>query len=334
MSNDPVRLAFAQRFGTALNNKFWGVVCAKYRGRIVFEEGHGTANRAGLANDGRTLFEISSVSKQFTAAALLRLEMDASLRIDDPIDMLIEHVPDDKRLITVRHLLTHTSGIDPDFGVAYASQVSRAEFMRLVLERPLAHGIGAGFAYANVNYSLLAAIIELASGLAFETYLRRALFDRAGLQDTGLIGTPSLIASARDSQRMAFGRRQGTAANWHWGWGYRGMGGVVTTARDLMTWDAALSGNAVLSDAAKQAMFAPGLGGYGLGWFVEMIDNDRLRVWHSGSVCGYEALFVRYPGERTALVVLANEAYDLERIEEAFEDALCEIDKSGGVAGV
>jgi CubicO group peptidase (beta-lactamase class C family) len=100
------------------------------------------------------------------------------------------------------------------------------------------------------------------------------------------------------------------------------MGGVVTTAADLMRWDDALAGDAVLPIEARERMLVPGPGDYACGWFVDVLEDGRARTWHGGSVFGYEALFVRYPRERTALVVMTNEECDIEEIEEAFEDAL------------
>jgi CubicO group peptidase (beta-lactamase class C family) len=225
----------------ASGGAFWGVVLVAKGGETLLAKGYGNADYASRPNAPDTLFEIASTSKSFTAAAILKLEMDGKLRVDDPIAKHLKGVPKDKRGITIHHVLTHTSGLSPNVGVPYASTVSRPEFIRFVLSKPLESAPGEKFAYCNSAYALLAAIVEEVTGKSFEEYSRKKLFEPAGLVDTGFIGDEALDG-ARVTVRRERLRPGATARDWFWGWGYRGMGGVVTTAQDLLRWDRALRG--------------------------------------------------------------------------------------------
>lgn len=306
---------------SAMGRRFWGFAAVGVRGKVVWSAARGTGQDAVKVCED-TLFEVSSVSKQFTAAAILKLQEEGKLALDDRLCAFFPDAPHDKSGIRVRDLLGHTSGLDPDFGLEYDSRATREQYISEVFASRLVSPAGEAFDYANINYSLLAAIVEVAAGHPFEDYLRANIFDPAGLASTGFIGEPWLIDSRWDCARMCDGEADGTAANWFWGWGYRGMGGVVASARDLFVWDRALRGDTVLADHAKRQMYEPGKGGYGLGWFVEPTGRGTQKAWHSGSVSGFEALFARYLEDDVVVVVLSNEDSDVERIGRAIEDAL------------
>jgi CubicO group peptidase (beta-lactamase class C family) len=316
--------SFAHRLDAAIDASFWGIVCAKAGGRVLHTACRGNAGVYGRDVDPQTRFEISSVSKPFTAAAILKLREQGLLDLDDPLARFVANVPADKSAITVRDLLAHTSGVDPDFGIDYDSTLNREQFLARVMASRLASRPGAHFDYANVNYSLLAALVEIAADDEFENVMHRLVFEPAGLTATGFIQDRRFSATDRDCIRCEAGKTEGTASEWYWGWGYRGMGGIVTTAGDLMQWDAALKQGDILGAASLQDMYTPGPGDYGLGWFVEQCPRGHLRTWHDGSVFGFASLFVRYPHKDAALVVLTNADGDIEAIEEAFEDALVE----------
>jgi CubicO group peptidase (beta-lactamase class C family) len=304
---------------------FWGAVLVAREGEILLAKGYGYADYRERPNTPRTLFEIASTSKQFTAAGVLRLQMQGKLNIDDSIGDYFAALPEDKRSITVHQLLTHTSGISPTVGLPYASPATRDQLIAFVMSQPLASKPGETFAYCNVGYALLAAIIEIASGQTFESYMKEEVFAPAGLEDTGFIGDTELDAwrvTTRLSDPLAPGAKDSTALNWHWSWGYRGMGGVVTTVHDLEVWNRALQGDDVLDASAKETLYTPVLKDYACGWQVGTTDRGTRVVSHSGSVKGFGCQFVRYLDEDVMIAILSNERSDVLAVQRALDETL------------
>ncbi|MCX4673365.1 beta-lactamase family protein [Streptomyces sp. NBC_01381] len=168
-----------------------GTVIAARGDRLVHCAGFGSADRAadraaGIPAGCRTVYDVMSVTKQFTAAAVLKLQTMGRLDVDDPISRHLGPVPGDKKSITVEHLLTHTSGLPESLGDDYAP-VSRDQLVRRALASKLGSAPGKEFHYSNTGYSLLAAIIEKTSGQGYEPFLARHLFAPAGMKHTGYV---------------------------------------------------------------------------------------------------------------------------------------------------
>jgi CubicO group peptidase (beta-lactamase class C family) len=301
---------------------FWGVVLVARGGETLLAKGYGFADYGATPNTPRTLFEIASASKQFTAAAVLRLAQSGKLELTDPLSKFIPDAPPDKAGITLRMLLTHTAGFSPEAGVPYASPLGRPEYLRTILAVPLASAPGERFAYANAAYAVLAAVVEVVSGKSFEEFSRKELFEPAGLVDTGFISDPKLIRSGRAAVRLDKETPAGTAADWNWGWGYRGMGGVVTTVLDLARWDRALRGVKVLDRDSVAKLHAPEKEGYALGWMVGPTARGTTRAQHGGGVLGFGCWLVRYLGEDAFVAVLSNGRSDLGRLVAAIDRVL------------
>jgi CubicO group peptidase (beta-lactamase class C family) len=301
----------------------WGTVLVTRGEDVLYLEAFGYADYATKANAADTLYEIASASKQVTAAAVLRLEQQKKLRTSDPLTRFFRDAPEDKRAVTLDHLLHHTAGLAPDLGVAYGWGGSRPEYARLMLERALVNEPGKVYAYSNVGYALLAAVVEEVTGKDFEEYVRRELFVPAGLVDTGFVGDKRLVESPRITKRRApDALPDWTAAKWFWGWGYRGMGGVVTTVLDLWKWDRALRGDKVLGEAAKAKLYAPGLAGYACGWQVETTPRGTTKVSHGGGVRGYGCTYARWLEEDVMVAVLSNGVANVHAVEKAASDLL------------
>jgi CubicO group peptidase (beta-lactamase class C family) len=305
----------------AARGDFWGAVLVAQKGEILLAKGYGEADYAERPNTANTLFEIASASKQFTAAAVLRLQQDGKLKVTDSIAKHLRGVPADKRGITIHHLLTHTSGIPGDAGVPYASKMSRKQYVRHVLEPALVSKPGETFAYNNAAYALLAAIVEEVANTTFEKYSKKKLFGPAGLKDTGFVRDRTLD-EVRQTVRRGDRMPEATAIDWHWGWGYRGMGGVISTVHDLYRWDRALLGEDVLDAGTKALLFEPVLEQYACGWRVEATDRGTRKIHHSGGVHGYACQIARYPEDDAVIVVLSNGKSDLHAVERALGDLL------------
>ncbi|HET6201731.1 MAG TPA: serine hydrolase domain-containing protein [Planctomycetota bacterium] len=283
---------------------FSGSVLVTRGGNVILAKGFGLADRErGLANAPDTLFEIASTSKQFTAAAVLKLEAEGKLRTADPISKHLPGVPADHRAVTIQHLLTHTSGFSrmgPGPGGPDLETAVRGYLGGKRLAEP-----GARFEYWNGGYALLAGIVERASGMPFTEYCRKRLFEPAGMAQTGFCGEKAL-----DALPLAHGYEEekdvGSATAHSFGWEYRGMGGVVTSVLDLHRWDRALEGGKVLPPEALAKLYAPSLENYACGWWVTRTPRGTRRVEHGGSVAGFESELIRFVDEGATVALLAN----------------------------
>ena len=299
---------------------FWGAVLVAKKGKVVLAHGYGLADHERMPFTPLTLFEVASISKQFTAAAILRLAQDGKLKVTDTLDSFFKHLPEYASKIQIHHLITHTSGLAPAVEPPYASDMSRDEAVRFILRRDPVAEPGAEFRYSNAGYSLLAAVIEEASGKSFEDYLRKTLFKPAGMDDTGFISDKRLVRKKNVATRRSGDGREWTAADWHWGWGYRGMGGVVTHLYDMLKWDRALRGEKILSKKFKKIFYAPEKKAYAYGWYVHHMGRNSRRVEHTGNVPSLGSMFVRYLEEDLTVVVFskhAKPAYEVARALEA-----------------
>jgi CubicO group peptidase (beta-lactamase class C family) len=282
---------------------FSGSVLVTKGGQVLVRKGYGLADREhGTANTPATLFEIASASKQFTAAAVLKLESLGKLSLDDSIAKHLPGVPDEHRGVTVRHLLNHTSGF-PRMGPSGGGPDLAGAAAGYLKGRRTAEP-GARFEYWNGGYALLAGIVERVSGQPFTEFCRKNLFEPAGLSSTGFCGDTTF-----DAGRLAHGYegdKDAGAANTHsFGWEYRGMGGVVTSVADLGRWDRALRGDAVLPEKSRKLLFAPALSDYACGWSV-VKQPAGLVAEHGGTVAGFENEMIRCLEQDTSVYLLAN----------------------------
>lgn len=291
-----------------LDPPFWGSVLVTVEGSVVLAKGYGLADRERWPNTKRTYFDIGSVSKSFTAAAILKLEMQEKLELDDSISKHLPNVPPDKHGVTIRHLLQHTSGIPHD-RFPQSGAAGRDEMLAFVLAGELASVPGERFQYSNVGYFLLAAIIELTGKRTFERYLTENLFLPASMKDTGFVDGTGLDRSraSRRSYRRGGEVLDGSVFEYPWNWYQKGATGVVTTADELFRWTRALEIERVLDEEAKAEMFTAGPNGYGLGWFVDELGGKR-RWWHGGATGGYRAQLAVHADDRVTVVVMSDKS--------------------------
>ncbi|HLO41307.1 MAG TPA: serine hydrolase domain-containing protein [Phycisphaerales bacterium] len=284
--------------------QFWGAVLVAGGDGVVYSRGFGLANSDLKPIDDRTLFDIGSISKAFTATAVLRLELEGKIRLDAPISMYLEGVPRHAARITIAQLLGHTSGVT---GGASMREDSGREVVRSVLESPPAFEPGTRMEYSNAGYFVLAALIEKVSGRTYEEYVRDEVLRVAGMRGSTLIGlrdaAEGAVVAARVDEQM--GRRSlATQEPYAYSWGYKGAGGVVASAMDLYAFDRALRGDGLIDALGKERMFRAGQGGYGLGWFVSTTAHGW-RHEHSGGVWGFSSEMIRHE-DGTVIIVLTN----------------------------
>jgi CubicO group peptidase (beta-lactamase class C family) len=316
------------------DGRFRGAVLVARGAEVLLADGFGPADPDapdGARMTARTLFDSGSVSKQFTAAAALRLHVAGVLRLDDPISRHLPGVPADKAKLTLRHLLDHSSGIARWVNFSSAAFERRDALVADILAAPLERPIGAEFDYSNLNYFLAAALIERASGRPFERVLEEDVFAPAGLADTGFVEDEDLrdrplsarVFHVEDERGGPTGEVVNTTVlDYSNMWGNKGATGVVTTVLDLHRWDRALAGDALFDAAAKAELFRSGPGGYALGWFVDETLTGARRVQHSGSTRGYTAQLTRLVDDDVVIAVLADEDGDAPGLANRLELAL------------
>jgi CubicO group peptidase (beta-lactamase class C family) len=297
-----------------------GSVVAARGGELVMCDGAGWADEeANIPAGCDTVYDIMSMTKQFTAAGILKLAMSGRLELTDRISEHTGPVPRDKRAITVHHLLTHTAGLRESLGGDY-ERVTRDQMVRRALQSELVSAPGKRYRYSNVGYSLLAAIIEIVSGQGYEQFLAANLFTPAGMTHTGYV----LPAWNHDHVAVEYdraGRSRGRPFDHAWAadgpyWNLRGNGGLLSTARDMFKWHLALRGETILGPRAKAALFEPhvaedqsGATSYGYGWVIAPTGTLGEVAWHNGGNGWSYGEILRSLDGRVMLFWVSNRAY-------------------------
>jgi CubicO group peptidase (beta-lactamase class C family) len=287
-------------------------------GDVVLANGYGLADREnGVPVTAETVFDIGSITKQFTAAAILKLEMEGKVSVNDPVSRWFPNVPADKQSMTLHHLLTHSSGLRDVFGGDYEVAV-RDSLAGVILASELQWAPGTRYDYSNSGYSLLAMVVEKASGMPYEQYLRDKMWAPAGMTRTGYRGVQWRPGELAVGYRG--GQRWGTPTDKLWApdgpyWNLRGNGGVLSNVTDLFRWHRALQGEAILSAEAKRKMWTPhvpedpeGSSHYGYGWAIAPTTRNTKLISHNGGNGVFFADFRRYVDEGVVVLVMSNSA--------------------------
>jgi CubicO group peptidase (beta-lactamase class C family) len=319
--NGPIANAVDDYLSRIVPYGFSGAVLVAKDDRILLNKGYGMAIRAkNIPNTDTTVLSTGSITKQFTAAAIMKLEMQGKLNTSDPITKFFKGVPADKKNITLHHLLTHTSGIVDAVGNDYAV-AKRDETITKILKEPLQFTPGEEFSYSNAGYSLLAAVIEIVSGQDYEKFLNEQLFKPAGIHFTG-------YRIPKWNERVV--------AHWYVGekdngtplekpypyWHLIGNGGILSTTGDLCRWHLALKGDKILSKEAKKKIFTPYLNDYGYGWDVLESDHGLLIQHDGGSDLGSSAEFRRYIDANVVTIIFCNQSYSGRALFRVIRDKL------------
>lgn len=283
-------------------------------GKIVREQGYGLANvELGVPVTPDTVFQVASTGKTFTAALVLLLERDGKLKLDDPISRYLDNTPKAWAGITIRHLLTHTSGLgDPYTKIDLRKDYTDDELIALEASMPLLSAPGERFAYSNAGYHLLGFICKRVGGKFFGDQLKERIFAPLGMKTAGVISESDIVPG----RAAGYERIEGKLQNQRWvapSLNRTADGTIALSARDLARWSMALDGDTILDPRAKEASWTPARlndgssGPYGLGWYVGS-HNGRRMVQHGGAWQGFKASLQRYPDDGLTVVVLANSA--------------------------
>jgi CubicO group peptidase (beta-lactamase class C family) len=316
VAGDPVGAELDRYLSRLAAYGYSGSALVAKGGRVLLHKGYGLADRAqGRPYTPETLFDVASISKQFTAAAILKLEMEGKLKVEDPLGRFFPEAPADKAAITLHQLLTHTSGLRDTFGEEY-EPVTRQELLRRVFASRLLGPPGRRYRYSNGGYSVLAAVVEVASDETYDDYLRGRLFAPAGMRHTGF------RLPAADRALLAHGYTAegdwGTPLDHPWAmdgpyWNLRGNGGILSTTGDFYRWHLALAGDGVLARPQREKYVTPYVSegrwahtDYAYGWSVGKSPTGKREVSHIGGNDAFESDFRRYLDDDAVIVLSGN----------------------------
>jgi CubicO group peptidase (beta-lactamase class C family) len=285
-----------------------GSVLVARKGAILLEKGYGFKNKqTHLPNDTSTIFQIGSITKQFTSAIILQLQEQKKLSVHDYLSKYLPDFPNGNK-ITIEQLLTHTSGVynytnDRVFMRTRSAQpVSRDSLLGLFSNKPPDFQPGEKFNYSNSNYILLGCVIEKVTGRSWFEVVRDRIFralhmDHTGFDFTHLQSPDKALGYSSPNTDTAAGIVDSSVSF--------AAGSIYTTVQDLYKWNRALLGDEVLTEPSMEQAFTPHFEKYGYGWMIDSVDGKRA-LFHGGGITGFLALFYRIPADETCIIVLLN----------------------------
>jgi CubicO group peptidase (beta-lactamase class C family) len=291
-------------------------------GKIVRVQGYGLANvELNVPVKPATIFQSGSVGKQFTSAAIMMLVEEGKISLDDSLPKYFPDAPPSWRGITVRELLSHTSGLSdytsdsltgPGGPFNYRLDYSEEQFVKVIETLPIEFAPGEDWAYRNTNYLLLGAIIRKVTGEFYGDFLQERIFKPLGMTSTRIISEADIVPNRASGYEMADGKLK----NQEWVapmWNTTADGALYFNVLDLAKWDAALYGEKLLHKSSFDQMWTvvklkdgtPNKHHYGFAWGVDSVNGHRV-IEHSGSWQGFETHIARYVDDRVTVVVLMN----------------------------
>ena len=271
---------------------FSGAILVAQNDKIIINKGYGLSDKTKHTfNNPNTIFDIGSNTKQFTAAAILKLKEQGKIELSETLDKFFPNIPADKKGITVHQLLSHSSGLVEVIGRDFQDITSEVYFEKLFATELLFEP-GSSYSYSNAGYTLLSEIIEQRSGMGYETYMQKYLFEPAGMTQTGyLLPEWNSFEMARGYYRNALDigttisrYKDAKEINMH----LKGNGGINATQNDLLLWHKALKNNTVLTSESFELLASPHINrpsstsSYAYGWVVNEKYNSK-RISHNGS---------------------------------------------------
>lgn len=290
---------------------FMGSVLVARGNVTLLAKGYGDADiQRHVPNSPTTKFRLGSVTKQFTAAAILLLQERGKLRVEDPVKKYLPEAPAAWDQITIFNLLTHTSGIPnftsfPDYRETESKPTTPAELVARFRDKPLDFPPGRQFRYSNSGYALLGYLIEKVSGQTYQRFLQDHIFKTLRMQDSGYDSNTQVIENRATGYSPGPDGRPTPA-------GYIDMtipyaaGGLYSTVEDLLRWERALYGGKLLSAASLKQMTTPFKDNYAFGLFVAAESDGTQVMGHGGGIEGFNTALAYVPSQQLAIVVLAN----------------------------
>lgn len=291
-------------------NKFNGSVLVAKGDDIILDKGYGYSDMANARPAGpATIYQLGSVTKQFTAAVILKLQEEKKLKVTDKLSKYFPDYPNGDK-ITIQNLLQHTSGIfnytnDPVFMQTGVTQSYTSEqMMAMFRDKPLGFEPGAQYSYSNSGYMLLGYIIEKITRKPYEDAVKKYIFRPLGMSNSGFdfaalknqnkaIGY--LLYNGKNSPRAPIVDSTVSYA----------AGAIYSTTGDLYRWAQAIMAQKILKPESWKAGFQPNLGKYGYGWMIDSL-HSRLAYFHGGGIHGFTSLISIFPEDKISIILLTN----------------------------
>lgn len=291
-------------------NLFSGAVLVAQNGQILISKGYGMADRAHQRpNTPQTKFRLGSLTKSFTALAILQLQAQGKLNVQDPICHYLPDCPAAWQAITLHHLLTHTAGIPdlvrlPDYAQTKTIPSTPTQTIDRFKDKPLAFPPGTQWDYSNSGYIVLGVVIEQAAGKPYAAFLQDNIFTPLGLNNTGY---------EHEQTRLATGYADATTVAEPIAMSIPfAAGGLYSTVEDLYHWDQALSREDLLPSSLRDMLFTPYAtipqsdgASYGYGWVISQQMGHRM-IGHNGGIEGFVASLNRFPDDDVTIIMLSN----------------------------
>ncbi|HEX8077547.1 MAG TPA: serine hydrolase domain-containing protein [Chthoniobacterales bacterium] len=289
-------------------------VMVRKDGKVVLSAGYGSAN---LEHDvkvtPKTVFQSGSIGKQFTAMAVMMLAEEGKLSLGDPLSKFLE-VPSSWSKITIRHLLTHTSGLG-DYPESFSLQkdCSEEELLKMVTAQPLQFEPGGKWSYSNLGYVTLGLVIRKVTGEFYGDVLQKRIFRPLGMTDTRIISEEDIILNRAAGYRL----KEGALKNQKWvapSLNTTADGSLYLTVEDMAKWDEALENQKLISPAGFKQMWTPvklndgSEAPYGFGWSLGKNALGHPLMDHGGAWQGFATYIGRHPDEHLSVVVFCNRA--------------------------
>jgi CubicO group peptidase (beta-lactamase class C family) len=289
-------------------------VLVRSGGKVVLSAGYGMANlEHGVRVTPETVFQSGSMGKQFTAFAVMILVEEHKLSLSDPIGKHLS-VPPSWSAITVRHLLTHTSGLgDYPEDFSLRRDYTEADLLKTITEQPLAFAPGDRWSYSNLGYVTLGILVHQVSGKFYGDFLKERVFAPLGMKNTRIISEADIIPNRAAGYQL----KDGVIKNQEWvspTVNTTADGSLYVTVEDLAKWDAALASEKILSHASFEQIWTPvrlndgSTAPYGFGWGIHQTARGHRLLEHGGAWQGFMTYIARYPDDGLTVVALCNMA--------------------------
>jgi len=294
--------------------KFNGSVLIAEKGKIILKKSYGFKNIATHSlNDSNSIFQIGSITKQFTSTVILKLQEEGKLSVQDKLS---KYFPEFKYAdeINLENLLTHTSGIynytndiDDNDSAITCNPINKQLILDIIFKKPLDFKPGTQFSYDNSGYYLLGLIIEKVTGKSYEQKVRDIIFTPLQMTHSGFDFRNLKDTNKTIGYKTLNEKEQVIAQRWDSTVTYA-AGAIYTTTGDLYKWARAVADKKILSPGSWNAAFTPHLERYGYGWYIDSLYGEKF-VAHGGSLPGFISDLTYYPGEDATIILLNNEGY-------------------------
>lgn len=290
--------------------KFNGTALVAKDGELVLNKGYGWKNADGkFRNDEFTIYQVGSITKQFTSAVILRLQEMNKLSIKDKLSKYFPDYPNSD-FITIENLLTHTSGIFNYTNESYfmnhdsGKPISRDKLIELFKGRPLDFPPGTKFRYSNSGYIMLGFIIEQVTGKPYEQIVRELILTPLQMDHSGF-DFAHYKGPDKATGYLFLDKELKQPANIVDSTVSYAAGGLYATAWDLYKWDRAIYFDKILTSLSWQKSFTPFKDKYGYGWIIDTLYGKKI-IWHNGGIFGFNSHLLRFPNDNVVIILLSN----------------------------